>query len=228
MTCVIASGFFNSSFYTLVPVYLERHGYGLGRVPIFLSAALIAALLVQYPVGMASDRFGRRPMTVAALGLAVVISVLLAVCGAAPFWVLIVLGCLLSGVTAPLYGLGAGQTNDRVSRGDYVAASGGLLFAWALGSTVGPVAAGAVMARAGANSLFAFLAVALLLLSGFTLLRIRQSASVPNESSFVVASRAPTLMPELNPQTPEEPEADPHSDSASHPGPTRPRRTKFG
>jgi MFS family permease len=228
MTCVIASGFFNSSFYTLVPVYLERHGYGLEHVPIFLSAALIAALLVQYPVGMASDRFGRRPMTVASLGLAVVISILLAVCGAAPFWMLIVLGCLLSGVTAPLYGLGAGQTNDRVSRGDYVAASGGLLFAWALGSTVGPLASGAVMARAGANSLFAFLAVALLLLSGFTLLRIRRSASVPNESSFVVASRAPTLMPELNPQTPEEPEANPDSDSASHPEPTRPRRTKFG
>jgi MFS family permease len=154
------------------------------------------------------------------------ISILLAVCGAAPFWVLVLLGCLLSGVTAPLYGLGAGQTNDRVTRGDYVAASGGLLFAWALGSTVGPLAAGAVMARAGANSLFAFLAVALLLLSGFTLLRIRQSASVPNESSFVVARAAPTQMPELNPQAP--PDSEPEPEPAARPAPTRPRRTKFG
>jgi MFS family permease len=139
-----------------------------------------------------------------------------------------VLGCLLSGVTAPLYGLGAGQTNDRVTRGDYVAASGGLLFAWALGSTVGPLAAGAVMARAGANSLFAFLALALLLLSGFTLLRIRQSASVPNESSFVVARRAPTLMPELNPEASPETETEPESEPVAGPAPPRPRRTKFG
>ena len=165
-------------------------------------------------------------MTVASLGLAVIISISLAVCGAAPFWVLIVLGCLLSGVTAPLYGLGAGQTNDRVSRGDYVAASGGLLFAWALGSTVGPLAAGAVMARAGANSLFAVLAVALLLLSRFTLLRIRQSASVPNESAFVVARRAPALMAELNPEAPPETETEP--EPVAGPPPSRPRRTKFG
>jgi MFS family permease len=202
-TCVLASGLVNSSFYTLVPVYLERHGHGAGQVPVFLSGALIAALLVQYPVGMASDRFGRRPMTVAALGLAVLLALLLAFCGGSPFWVLILLGSLLSGVTAPLYGLGAGQTNDRVARTDYVAASGGLLFAWAVGSTIGPVAAGAVMTRTGgANSLFFFIAVALLLLSGFTLLRMRKRPGVENESAFVVARAAPTQMPELTPQGP--------------------------
>jgi MFS family permease len=202
MTCVIASGFVNSSFYSLAPVYLERHGYGRDHVPGFLSAALIAALLVQYPVGMAADRFGRRPMTFAALILAVLVSALLTFCGSAPFWALIVLGCLLSGVTAPLYGLGAGQTNDRVERSDYVAASGGLLFAWALGSCVGPALAGQVMALAGADSLFAFLAVALLLLSGFTMFRIRSRPGPPVESAFVVAQRAPTQMPELEPKAP--------------------------
>jgi MFS family permease len=204
-TCVIASGLVNSSFYTLVPIYLERHGHGPAQVPAFLSAALIAALIVQYPVGMASDRYGRRPMTLAALGLAIIMAVLLAVCGGAPFWVLILLGCLLSGVTAPLYGLGAGQTNDHVARSDYVAASGGLLFAWAFGSTIGPVAAGAVMTRAGPNSLFIFIAVALLLLSGFTLIRMRRRPGVQVESAFIVA-RAPPQMPELTPQAPPSPE----------------------
>jgi len=127
----------------------------------------------------------------------------LAFCGGSPFWVLILLGSLLSGVTAPLYGLGAGQTNDRVARTDYVAASGGLLFAWAIGSTIGPVAAGAVMTHTGsANALFFFIAVALLLLSGFTLLRMRLNPGVENESAFVVARAAPPQMPELTPQGP--------------------------
>jgi MFS family permease len=199
-TCVIASGFVNSSFYTLAPVYLERHGHSPHQIPDFLSAALIAALLVQYPVGMAADRFGRRPMTVVALSLAVLVSILFSLLGTAPFWVLILLGCLLAGVTAPLYGLGAGQTNDRVARSDYVAASGGLLFAWAIGSSFGPIVAGIIMAHAGVNALFVFLAVALLALSGFTLLRIRLRPGVPSESAYVPARAAPPQLAALEPQ----------------------------
>ncbi len=197
-TCVIASGFVNSSFYTLAPVYLEKHGHSPHQIPSFLSAALIAALVVQYPVGIAADRFGRRPMTVVALGLAVIVSILFSVLGTAPFWVLITLGCLLAGVTAPLYGLGAGQTNDRVARADYVAASGGLLFAWAIGSSFGPIVAGVVMARAGVNALFVFLAVTLLALSGFTVLRIRKSPGVESESAFKPARAAPAQVAELD------------------------------
>lgn len=203
-TCVIASGFVNSSFYSLAPVYLEGHGHSPHQIPSFLSATLIAALLVQYPVGIAADRFGRRPITVAALSLAVLVSILFSLLGSAPFWALIVMGCLLAGVTAPLYGLGAGQTNDRVARSDYVAASGGLLFAWAVGSSFGPLMAGVVMATAGANALFVFLAVTLLLLSGFTLLRIRQRAGVETESAFVPARAAPPQLAAL-----EEPAAPP-------------------
>ncbi|MBW4024833.1 MAG: MFS transporter [Proteobacteria bacterium] len=197
-TCVIASGFVNSSFYTLAPVYLERHGHSPHQIPDFLSACLVAALLVQYPVGMAADRFGRRPMTVVALSLAVIVSILFSLLGGAPFWVLIVLGCMLAGVTAPLYGLGAGQTNDHVARSDYVAASGGLLFAWAVGSSVGPIVAGVIMNHAGVNALFVFLAVTLLALSGFTLLRIRRRPGVESESAFVPARAAPTQMHELD------------------------------
>jgi MFS family permease len=197
-TCVIASGLVNSSFYTLAPVYLERHGHSPHQIPSFLSACLLAALLVQYPVGMAADRFGRRPITVAALSLAVIVSIVFSVAGSAPFWTLVMLGAILAGVTAPLYGLGAGQTNDRVARSDYVAASGGLLFAWAVGSSIGPVVAGVVMTHAGVNGLFVFLAVTLLALSGFTLARIRKRPGVEIESAFVPARAAPPQMPELD------------------------------
>ncbi|GAB0115106.1 MFS transporter [Acidisoma sp. C75] len=198
-TCVLASGLVNSSFYTLAPLYLERHGFAPEQIPTFLSAALAAALVVQYPVGMAADRYGRRPITVAALGLAVIVSLLFPLIGrGAAFWVLILLGCVLSGVTAPLYGLGAGQTNDRVERADYVASSGGLLFAWAVGASIGPIAAGLVMARLGPNGLFFFLALCLLALSGFTLFRMRRRPGVVSESAFVPARAAPPqlLIPE--------------------------------
>lgn len=197
-TCVLASGFVNGAFYTLVPVYLERHGFTAHQIPTFLSTALVAALLVQYPVGMAADRYGRRPITVAALGLAVIICLLFALLGGSAFWVLIGLGAVLSGVTAPLYGLGAGQTNDRVARSDYVAASGGLLFAWAVGASAGPLLAGVVMTHAGANALFFFLAFFLLALSGFTLFRMRSRAGVPTESAFIPARAAPTQVASLD------------------------------
>jgi hypothetical protein len=62
------------------------------------------------------------------------------------------------------------------------------------------------MAHAGVNALFVFLAVALLALSGFTLLRIRQRPGVPSESAYVAAPRTPPQLAELD--EPPEPQDD--------------------
>lgn len=179
MLCCLASGLINGAYYSLVPVYLQRQGYGSESVAEFISAAMIAGLLVQYPVGAVSDRIGRRPVMLGAVGAALLLSVAFAFLGGRSLWLAMGLGFLLAGMTAPLYGLGAGQTNDRMQRGEYVAASGGLLFTWSLGSTVGPGLAGLVMGRTGPAGLFAYLACVLALLGLFTSARMLLRSEVP-------------------------------------------------
>ena len=102
-------------------------------------------------------------------------------------------------MTAPLYGLGAGQTNDRMERGDYVAASGGLLFTWSLGSAVGPSLAGVLMGRAGPAGLFVYLATVLGSLGVFTVARMLLRSEVPAEQrgGYVPATASPPRHSEL-------------------------------
>lgn len=199
VACCLSSGLVNGAYYSLVPVFLQRSGYGAGSVAAFISAAMVAGLLVQYPVGMLSDRFGRRPVTVVAIGAAFVLAIVLGLVRGVPFLTVAALGFLFAGMTAPLYGLGAGQTNDRMERGDYVAASGGLLFIWSLGSSVSPSIAGALMGRAGPPGLFGYLALVLAALGLFTGARMLLRGEVPREqrTKFVPAPSAPPRHSEL-------------------------------
>lgn len=199
LACCLGAGLINGAYYSLVPVYLQRQGFGTDSVAAFISAAMVAGLLVQYPVGIVSDRFGRRPVVLVALGGAFLLSIVMMLVGSLSLLIANVVGFAFAGMTAPLYGLGAGQTNDRMERGDYVAASGGLLFTWSLGSAVGPSIAGVVMGRTGPAGLFFYLALVLGTLVVFTSARMLLRSEVPRErrSGYVPATAAPPRHAEL-------------------------------
>jgi MFS family permease len=199
VACCLGAGLINGAYYAMVPVYLQRQNFGSGSVAAFISAAMIAGLLVQYPAGALSDRFGRRPILLGTLGAGFLIAVAMAFFGGVSLLLVNVLGFGFAAMTAPLYGLGAGQTNDRMERGDYVAASGGLLFIWSLGSTLGPGLAGGLMGFVGPGGLFAYLAVVLGVLGAFTWARMLLRGEVPRErrGPFVPATVAPPRHAEL-------------------------------
>jgi MFS family permease len=199
VVCCLAAGLLNSAYYPLVPVYLQRHGYATTTVGGFVSVISVAGLLVQYPVGMLSDRFGRRRIIIVILVAGFLLAGLMDLIEGSSLTLLTVLGFLLAGMMAPLYGLGAGQTNDRMQRGEYVAASGGLLFAWSLGSSIGPSIAGEMMGRTGPSGLFAYLAVTLGALAVFTGARMLLRAEVPRaeRGAFVPAAVVPPRHTEL-------------------------------
>ena len=197
--CAVASGLVNSSYYALAPVYVRDLGFGPRSVAAFASASMVAGLLVQVPVGVLSDRLGRRPVTLATLAAGFATAVAILAAGRQPFLALAAMGFVFAGATAPLYGLGAGQTNDRMERGDYVAASGALLFAWSLGSSCGPLLTGVVMQAMGPSGLFVYLLAVLGAVGLFTGLRMLQRGEVPldQRSSFVPAPAAPSRSAEL-------------------------------
>lgn len=198
----VGAGLVNSAFYQLMPVYVEKLGLSATHLSLLLTTSLLGGLVAQYPIGWLSDRIGRRPvaLTTMILGLAFALA-LLAVQGEA-FDALLVFAFLFAGVMAPLYGLGAGQTNDYVAPKDFVAASGGLLFAWALGASAGPTVASAVMGLIGAAGLFAYIAAILAVVAAFTVFRMRQRTGLPvaQQSSFVPAPQTPPPLPEIDPR----------------------------
>lgn len=199
LACCLAAGLVTGVFYALAPVYLSRLDIPATEIAVFISAANVAGLAVQWPLGLLSDRLGRRMLAEVLLVLGLLAAIAFALFGGLGMPSLLVLGCVFAAVTAPLYGFGAAQTNDRLERGDAVAASGGLLFAWALGATIGPALAGWVMGVVGPQGLFVYMAVVLAAVIGFTALRIRAREEVPRDQrgTFVPAMTEPAVHSEI-------------------------------
>jgi len=185
IACCLAAGLCNTAYYAMSPVALAGQGHSTGEIASFLVAINLAGMLVQMPLGMLSDRIGRRQVAVSALTLGGVTGGLLFHLADTGMAVLVAAGIGLACMTSGLYGLGASQTNDRIAEdggGDTVSASGGLLLAWAIGSTVGPTVAGAAMAWIGPAGLFFYLACVLVAGAVFTAIRMVLRSDAPRDA----------------------------------------------
>lgn len=204
VSACFGSGLINTALYGLLPVYTEWAGYTAGQLSIVLSLSVISALLIQFPIGMASDRFGRRPVMLLTCLAASGICVAILLVGERSFAALLGLTFLLTSMTSPLYALGVGQTSDYISKRDFVAASSGLLFAWGVGASIGPTAAATVMSPLGPRGLFVFLAAGLGAIAGFILVRmaIRRALSAREQGNYVAVPQTQGTYgaPELDPR----------------------------
>jgi MFS family permease len=121
------------------------------------------------------------------------------------FPAILALAFLFSSTTAPFYALGVAQTNDYITSRDFVAASGGLLFAWGLGASAGPSVAGWLMQLGGPEGLFFYLAAVLAMISVFIVYRMWRRRAMPaaQQGNFLPiepqCSGAPTLDPRSEP-----------------------------
>ena len=204
VVCAFGSGMMNAGLYGLMPAFIDDHGYGEKELSLLYSITTVAALVTQYPIGHASDHYGRRPIIITIMLVSTAMSLLLYSLPGISFTWLVVLFFILTAFESPLYALGVGQTTDYVERHEFVAASSGLLFAWGLGSCFGPTLAGAVMHAAGPQGLLLFAAGCFLFVALFTTYRaLRRRAKTPQEQSDYVAvplTQGTYGAPELDPR----------------------------
>ncbi len=205
------SGVATPAFYALLPAYMVDAGYSTGQLSFVYSFSTLAGLLAQLPIGYLADHIGRRPLMLAtSLGSALT-AVALYLAGDRSFAVLAGLIFVFEGLMAPLYGLGVGQTSDYIEKKDFVAASSGLLFAWGLGSAVGPMLAGGLIGAAGPRGLFLFMAAALGVFVLFLIARMlmRRAKAAREQLNYVAVP--------LTQGTYGAPELDPRSEPTPHP-----------
>jgi MFS family permease len=209
VSACFASGLINTALWGLLAVYTEDVGYSEKQLSILLSVSVLGGLLVQYPVGFLADRFGRRPLMLVVALAGGTVAAAIALWGTQSFYWLLGMTFVLASLTAPLYALGVGQTNDYIERKDFVAASSGLLFAWGVGAVAGPTLAGVVMRPLGGPGLFWFLVGALAVIAVFVLFRmaVRRALSAREQGNYVAVpvTQATYGAPELDPRAAAEP-----------------------
>lgn len=186
----LMGGVFAAQF-GMASIFGTEAGLSVAEISIFISAIFMGGLLLQYPIGWASDRMDRRILILAAAAGGSVAALLGAVLGGY-FEALLVAGFVMGGVSNPLYALMIAYMNDYLEPDDMAAASGGLIFVNGLGAIIGPILTGWAMARFGATGFWLYLLAVMLLLVGYVGYRMTQRVSLyAGEGDYDAVSYAP-------------------------------------
>ncbi|HET9680116.1 MAG TPA: MFS transporter, partial [Gammaproteobacteria bacterium] len=132
------AGLVNGAFYALGPVYAYATLSGAAGTGAFMGVTIIGGLLLQWPVGLLSDRFDRRTI-MALLSIAVaVLSLLLLLLESALFWQLVI-ALLWGGLAFTVYPVAVAYANDHIEPQDIMPAAGALLLSYGIGAAMGPL-----------------------------------------------------------------------------------------
>lgn len=196
-------GIFYSGLLNMLPIFAGGHGIEGFELSLFMGAAVFGALILQFPVGYLSDRFDRRTVLFGLVAINLVATI------AAPSlmaldsrWPVMALVAWITGVFACMYPISISETFDKVLQTDMVAAMGGLIAIYALGSILGPYIASLSMNLVGNDGLFYFLAVLelLLLLFVFYRMNVREALPVEDQEKFVIHGAGGASSLELDPR----------------------------
>jgi len=169
-----------------------------------MGAPIIGGLLLQWPIGRLSDKFDRRTVLFGVLLSTVGDSVLLGAFAFAEgnFLLLATANLFLGGFLATIYPTAVAHAFDYIDRSQMVGANSGMLLAWAVGATAGPLVASSVMGLVGKSGLFIFIAAMAILLAVYTRWRMSRRAAKPAEeqSKFVPVPSTSAIAGALDPR----------------------------
>ena len=152
-----AAGIVNTNFQGLAPVFAHNEGFTLTQTSTFMAAGIFGGLLLQWPMGRLSDRVDRRTVLAGvALGTAAASFGVGLIAGTASgaFTGLIVLVAAYGGLSSTVYSLCAAHTNDFTPPDKLAQTASGLLIAYGLGASAGPVLTSNLMEMFGPTTLF--------------------------------------------------------------------------
>jgi MFS family permease len=180
-----AVGLVGGGFWGMAPVFALEVTYDEASVALFMFAAIVGGMLLQFPIGRFSDGRDRRKVIAGTAGLAALgsLSVYLATFGA--FGALAGGAFLFGAFKFPLYGLAVARAHDVLRPEEALEATRGLMLVFGVGAAIGPFTAGLFMSALGAEALFAWFTLVFAGLAAFALYRLTRTEPVPAQTVFV-------------------------------------------
>ncbi|WEZ83855.1 MFS transporter [Rhizobium sp. 32-5/1] len=176
--CIVV-GLTNSTFRSLGPIYADGIGLSITAIATFMSVGIIGGVVLQYPLGLYSDRFDRRVIILLATLGSLLAGLYLALFAGSDEWANFI-GIFIFGAFAmPLYSLCSAHANDHAAEGQHALVSAGMLFFWSLGAIIGPLFASFMLDIFGPQALFIYTAAVLAAFMLYTVQRMMARDGVP-------------------------------------------------
>lgn len=196
-------GLFYSALLNMLPIVAYENGIKDLNLSIFMGAAIIGAIIFQFPIAYLSDSFDRRKIMLGMVLTIIIASILTPfLISFGWFYPSLLTIAVITGVTACLYPMSMSETFDKVVKEQILAAMASLLFIYALGSISGPFLASKAMKWFGNDALFSFIMITAVTLLAFILLRMKQRVALPleDQDNFVMHTPSSAIS-ELDPRT---------------------------
>jgi len=202
----MSSGFLQSAFFSMTPVFAQDLGYSLLQVTIMSAAMVAGPFLLLWLIGRLSDRLGRRrALTIVVATLALGCALLYSAQWLdTPFAIVVALALLIGACSSSIYPNAIAHAFDQIEKDRYVATSGGLLLYFSFGAISGPFIASSLMAVGGAPTLYLYGLIGSLTLLLFILYRtkVRPTVRVVSKEEFVPVAPTSQASPVLDPRRP--------------------------
>ncbi len=179
---LLTGGIFSAMF-GMASVWGAMSALTLTQIAAYGGALYVGGLVLQYPVGWASDRMDRRKL-IMGLSLTGAVVMVVATIVPLPFVLILIVALILGGMINPLYSLLIALTNDYLVKEDMPGASAGMIFLNGFGAIFGPLASGWLMGLIGKGGYFLFLGMLFLALGLYSAWRISRRPTLPRPSHF--------------------------------------------
>ncbi len=158
-TSSLIGGFFVGGFFTMIPVYLMIEFNSVEVVSYFMLITLLGGLISQWPIGLLSDKYGRRRLIAYCAQSTTFVSLFFLFFSFNTTMVYL-FGFLLGLTIFSIYPLGVARANDVMDENkDILEISRTLLFTYGIGSFIAPLVIGFSISF---NSSFLFIIFAIL------------------------------------------------------------------
>ncbi|WP_172151004.1 MFS transporter [Pseudomonas tumuqii] len=213
------SGLALGAFWGMAPVYASLSGFDATGVGLLMSGAILGGALLQWPIGIYSDKHDRRLVLFWVVALSVAVALLMSVLPAGRLLLAAIF--VWGGLAFAIYPIAVAQLIDQLHSDEILAGSSSLLMVNGIGSVCGPLLAGLLMQHLGAQALPLYFAATLGALAAYTFYRLRHVTDLVSEphAHFMPMLRTSHTVLELMPDAPpsDDISEDPVTESAQEP-----------
>jgi len=193
-------GLANGAVLNFLPIYGLSINFTMADAVALLAIAHFGGLTLQWPLGLISDKVGRRAVMAIALIVAAVVSLLISLTSSGSENLVLLLIFIWGGTGLSIYSIALSHAVDHFEGENMVNVCATMLIIWSVASVIGPVAGGILMEKYGSGALFYFSASLQVIAGIFIFARILNTKRHTSDNSFVNVPISSNFIHSLDPR----------------------------